>query len=96
MSHYVLLINWTDQGVKNVKDSPKRAEAAKAGAEKLGGKVWLWYTLGQYDIVGIAEFPDDESFQKFVLSVGSSGNVRTTSMKAWSDEEAAKIISSLP
>jgi uncharacterized protein with GYD domain len=96
MSHYVLLINWTDQGARNVKESPQRAQAAKSQAEKMGGKIWLWYTLGQYDIVGIADFPDDETFQKFVFAVQSLGSVRTSSMKAWSDEEAAKIIASLP
>jgi len=96
MPHYVTLINWTDQGVKNIKDSPKRAEAAIKQAEQMGGKLSLWYTLGQYDIVGIGEFPNDETFQKFLFLVASLGSVRTTSLKAWSSEEAGKLISSLP
>ena len=96
MPHYVVLINWTDQGIKNVKESPKRAQAARSQAEKLGGKLSLWYTLGQYDIVGVAEFPSDEALQKFSLWVGGLGSVRTTTLKAWSEEEAASLISSLP
>jgi uncharacterized protein with GYD domain len=96
MPNYVVLINWTDQGIKNIKESPKRAQAAKSQAQQMGGKISLWYTLGQYDIVGIAEFPSDEAFQKFAFWVASLGSVRTTTLKAWSDEEAGKIISSLP
>jgi uncharacterized protein with GYD domain len=96
MPHYVILINWTDQGIKNVKESPKRAQAAISQADKFGGKISLWYTLGQYDIVGIAEFPGDEEIQKFVLWVGSQGSVRSTTLKAWSPDEAASLISSLP
>ncbi len=96
MPHYVVLINWTDQGIKNVRESPKRAQAARSQAESFGGKLSLWYTLGQYDIVAVAEFPSDEAFQKFAFWVGSLGSIRTTTLKAWSEEEAAGLISSLP
>ncbi len=95
MPHYILLINWTDQGVRNVKDSPKRAEAAKQAAEKAGGKLQIFYTMGQYDIVGIAEAPNDEAVLRLNLSLASLGNVRTTTLKAWTEEEAAKAIAQI-
>ncbi len=96
MPRYITLIKWTDQGIRTVKDSPKRAEAARKQAEQMGGKLQLWYTLGEYDIVSLGEFPDDGTLQKFLFWVGSLGNVRTTTLKAWTEEEAAKIISQLP
>jgi uncharacterized protein with GYD domain len=96
MPHYIHLIRWTDKGISNVKDSPKRAEAARKAAQQFGGSIQLWYTMGKYDIVGFSEFPDDGALQKFVFSVGSQGNVRTTTFKAWSEEEAAKLIGQLP
>ena len=96
MSRYVHLIKWTDQGIRNVKDSPKRAEAARQQAQRMGGKLQLWYTFGEYDIVSISEFPDDAVAQRFLYWVGSLGNVRTTTLKAWTEEEAAKIIGQLP
>ena len=96
MPHYVVLIKWTDQGIRGVKESPKRAADARKAAEQMGGKIQLWYTMGKYDIVGLGEFPDDGSAQKFLLWVGSLGNVRTTTLKAWSEEEAAKLIGQLP
>ncbi len=92
MPHYVTLIQWTDQGVRNFRESPKRAEAARKMAEQLGGKLWLWYTMGEYDVVGIAEFPSDEAYMQFALQSGSQGNVRTKTLKAWSEADAAKVI----
>jgi uncharacterized protein with GYD domain len=94
--HYVSLIKWTDQGIRNIKDSPKRAEAARKQAQQMGGSVQLWYTLGKYDIVALSDFPEDAIAQKFLFWLGSLGNVRTTTLKAWSEEEAAKLIGQLP
>ncbi len=96
MPHYISLIKWTDQGIRNVKESPKRAEAGRKQAEQMGGKVQLWYTMGRYDIVALSEFPDDGAAQKFLFWIGSLGNVRTTTLKAWTEEEAAKLIGQLP
>ncbi len=62
----------------------------------MGGKIQLWYTLGEYDIVGVSEFPDDATAQKFIFWVSSQGSIRTTTLKAWTDAEAAKIIGQLP
>jgi uncharacterized protein with GYD domain len=95
MPKYIHLIQWTDEGRKNVKDTTKRAESARMQAEKMGGKMQLWYTMGKYDIVGASEFPDDETAQKFIFWVGIAGNVHTTTLKAWSPEEIGKIISTL-
>ena len=96
MPHYVSLVKWTDKGIGGIKESPKRAEAARNAAEKMNGKMWLWYTMGKYDLVAISEFPDDESAQKFLYWLGSLGNVRTTTMRAWNEESAAKLIGELP
>ena len=59
MPHYVALLNWTEQGIRSVKETVKRAENAKAMARKLGGKLDIWYTMGKHDIVSIIEMPSD-------------------------------------
>lgn len=93
MPHYISLINWTEQGIKNVKDSPKRAQAVRKAIEKIGGKLQLlYYTMGQYDIVAIVEAPDDATAMQILLAIGSQGNVRTTTMKAFPESQGAKII----
>ncbi len=96
MAHYVHLVKWTDQGIRNIKDTPKRAEAARKQAEAMGGNIQLWYTLGKYDIVAMSEFPDDGIAQKFLYWLGSLGNVRTMTLKAWSESEVASLISQMP
>ena len=96
MPRYLSLLKWTNEGIRNVKDSPKRAETARKQAEKMGGKVQLWYTLGEYDLAALSEFADDATAQKFLFWLGSLGNVRSTTLKAWTEEEAAKIIAQLP
>jgi uncharacterized protein with GYD domain len=96
MPSYISLVKWTDQGIRSIKESPKRAEAAKKEAQRMGGKMWLWYTMGKYDLVAVSEFPDDDSAQKFLYTLGGLGNVRTTTLRAWNEEEAAKLIGQLP
>mgnify|MGYP001062034278 CR=1 FL=1 len=96
MPHYIILLNWTDQGIRNVKQTTKRAEAARRMAEEAGGKLQLFYTLGEYDAVGVAEMPNDEAAMRFLLTLGSLGNVRSTTLKAWTEAEEAKIVSQLP
>lgn len=95
MPHYVSLVKWTDQGIRTIKDSPKRAQQVKQWAKEMGGSIWIWYTMGKFDLVAISDFPDDETAQKFLYMLGSQGNVRTQTMKAWNDEEAAKLIGQL-
>ncbi len=96
MPHYFVLGQWTEQGVKSVKDSPRRAEAAKALAAKLGGKMDVYYTMGKYDFIAVAEAPNDEVVMQIALTLGSQGNVRTTTLKAWSAADGAKVIAKVP
>ena len=96
MAQYIMLINWTDQGVRNVKDSPKRLDTARGVAKKLGMEFKDFYlTMGDYDMVGHLEAPNDEVVAKFILGLGTLGNVRTKTLKAFSEDEYRKIIGSL-
>jgi uncharacterized protein with GYD domain len=96
MARYILLTNWTEQGIKNVKDSPKRLDAAKALAKKLNGEIKKFYmTTGAYDMVLLLEVPTDEVAAKFALTLGSGGNVRTTTLKAFSEESYRAIVGAL-
>jgi uncharacterized protein with GYD domain len=96
MPNYIVLVNWTDQGIKNVKDSVKRAKSFEAAIEKVGGKsLGLYYTIGRYDIVAIVEARSDEAIASVLFSTGSLGNIRTETLKAYSISEAANIIEKL-
>ncbi|MDR3749145.1 MAG: GYD domain-containing protein [Acidobacteriota bacterium] len=96
MPHYIMLLRYTQQGIAKVKDSPTRLDAARKAAEAGGGKIHSWYlTMGRYDAVIVAEFPDDETCARFALSTGAAGNVTTQTMKAFAEPEYRKIISSL-
>ena len=93
MHTYVIQANWTDQGVKNIRDTLKRANAFRALIENRGGKLREHlYTLGEYDIIMVTEFPDDETAAATVLTLASLGNVRAKTMRAFTDEETAAII----
>src|ERR671921_136464 len=97
MPHYVILVNWTDQGIRTAKDSPKRVQDFKNAVERSGGKMLDgYYTMGQYDFVIIVELPNDEAAMSLMLATGIRGNVRTTTLKAFSISEAEKIITKLP
>jgi uncharacterized protein with GYD domain len=94
MAMYLVLWNWTEQGIRNFKDSPKRVEAFEQLVKKHEGKViHFLYTLGKYDGAVLVEAPTDEAWLKIALNLGSLGNVRTTTLKAWSNSEAAKVFS---
>jgi uncharacterized protein with GYD domain len=96
MATYFILINWTDQGIRNIKDSPKRVDAAKKAVKDIGGDVKAFYMLqGSYDAVLILEVPNDEALAKFLLKIGSLGNVRTTTLRAHPEAEYRKIIGEL-
>ncbi|MBZ0261681.1 MAG: GYD domain-containing protein [Hyphomicrobiales bacterium] len=96
MTRYVLLANWTDQGVKNVKDSANRLDAAKALAKKMGCEIREFYmTVGTYDMVVTAEAPNDETLAKFALTLAMGGNIRTTTLKAFPEDAYRKIIGGL-
>jgi uncharacterized protein with GYD domain len=96
MATFITLLSFTDQGIKNVKDSPDRYETFKGIAEKLGVTVKnVYYTVGQYDLVMVVE-GDDEAATAALLKAGSLGNVRTQTLRAFSVEEMRKIIAMVP
>jgi uncharacterized protein with GYD domain len=93
MSTYILLGTFTDQGVRAVKDTVKRAQAARDLGKKLGVTVKeLYWTLGQYDVTLVADAPDDETMTAFGLSIGSLGNVRTQTLRAFTPDEMSPIL----
>jgi uncharacterized protein with GYD domain len=93
MPTYVSLINWTDQGIKNFRDSPQRAEDFSKLIERSGGTVReLLWTVGQYDIVSIVDFPDEETGVAALLQLGSMGMVRSNTLRAFSAGEMRGII----
>ncbi len=97
MATFIVLGSFTDQGIRSIKESPKRADAFKAMAGKLGIKVKdIYWTLGHYDIVTIVEAPDTATATALGLAVGSLGNVRTETLTAFSAEEIGKIIGRMP
>lgn len=96
MPHYISLIRYTQKGVENLKDSPKRLEATKKAFEAAGGKLKaIYWTLGQYDAVAIGEFSDDEVGLRVNLAGAMQGYIRSETMRAFTEEEFRKAISSL-
>jgi len=96
MPNYIVLVNWTDQGIKNVKDTVKRAKSFGSAFEKAGCKsLGFYYTIGRYDMVSVIEAPNDEAIASVLFSTGSLGNIRTETLKAFSTDEAANIIGKL-
>jgi len=97
MPTYLTLMKLTEQGVKNIKDAPKRVEAARKVIEGAGGKMPNFYlTMGEHDYVAITEFPSDESATAFLLGLGALGNVRTTTLRAFTEKEFAAMVKKLP
>jgi uncharacterized protein with GYD domain len=96
MATYVVLGKWTEQGIRNVKEAPQRLDAARRAVEAAGGKMPAFYmVLGAYDFVGVIEGLDDDDFARVMLSVGSAGNISTSSLKAYPEDEYRRIVSSL-
>lgn len=93
MATYLIQINWTEQGIRNIKDSPKRLDAAKKMLKDLGGEVKAFYmTQGASDGLLIVEVPTDEVLANFVLKVAFAGNVRTSTVRAYAEDEYRRII----
>jgi uncharacterized protein with GYD domain len=93
MATYILLVNFTDQGIRNAQDSPKRADTLKKMAKKAGVNVKdVYWTLGQYDAVTILEAPDDMTATAVALSLSELGNVRTQTLPAFSAADMKTII----
>jgi uncharacterized protein with GYD domain len=96
MPNYVLLVNWTEQGVRNARETVERSDAVGQLAEKYGARLaQVFWTIGPYDLVAVAEAPDDESATAFALEVSMAGNVRTTTMRAYDREEMSGILQRL-
>ncbi len=96
MPTYISLIRYTEQGVKTFKELSQRIEETKPAGEAVGAKLIGYYlTMGQYDAVAITEAPDDHSIAKLALAAGARGNVRTETMRAFTEEEAKKIAAEL-
>ena len=97
MPTYICLINWTDQGIRTVKESPQRLDATKKAIEAAGGKlVGFYLTMGKYDEVLIVEGPSDEVAATLALSAGSGGSVRTETLKAFPEAVYRDIIAKIP
>ena len=97
MATYISLVTYTQDGIKAIKESPRRVDGVRALAERLGGRMGdLYLTMGAYDLVAITEFPDSEAAAKFSLTLGSMGNVRTTTLQAFDEAQFRDIVSSLP
>jgi uncharacterized protein with GYD domain len=97
MPTYIMLMNLTDQGIRDIKNAPQRMEQATKSLEAAGGKlIGLYTVMGQYDYVAIGEAPNDAAAMALLLGLGSQGNVRTATLKAFSKEEFAEIVKKLP
>jgi uncharacterized protein with GYD domain len=97
MPTYVILGNWTEQGIRAAKDTLDRASAASSAAESLGGKFKdIYWTVGPYDVVAVVEFPDDATLAAFSLATGSQGNLRTTTLRAFDRDEVGEILQKTP
>ena len=93
MATYIALSSFTDQGIRSIKDSTKRADAVQAAAKKFGVSMpHIYWTLGNYDLVAIIEAPDAESATAFALAIGVAGNVRTQTLLAFSKDEMNGIL----
>jgi uncharacterized protein with GYD domain len=98
MATYIMTFNLTQQGMQNAKDIPARVEAARKTVKSMGGEVKAFFGIlgADYDTMFILEAPDEESVGKMALAIASLGNVRTSTHRAFSEEEFAKLVSDLP
>jgi uncharacterized protein with GYD domain len=92
MPIFIVLGRWTDQGIRKITESTERAKVAHDMVKKAGGKMQLFYTMGKYDFTVVMEVPKDEDAMAILLCLGSMGNIRTMTMKAWKEEDAAKLL----
>ncbi len=97
MPTFIITINWTDQGIHNVKDLPKRAAAARELGKKMGVDLkQLFLTSGDSDLLAIVDAASGDNIAKFAMVLGAQGNVRTRTARAWSEAEYVKLVSELP
>ena len=97
MHRYIALFKLTEQGIKDIKNAPRRLEQSISGMEAMGGKLIAFYmVLGDYDYIAISEWPSEEAAMTFLLALGSRGNVRTTTLKAFDRGQFTELVSRLP
>jgi uncharacterized protein with GYD domain len=93
MPSYVTLVKWTEQGLRDVKDTVDRTEQGRQLIEQMGGRMpVVYWTLGPYDMVAVCDFPDEESATAYLLNLGKLGNLRSETMRAFSAEEMRGIL----
>jgi uncharacterized protein with GYD domain len=94
---FIMSINFTDQGIRNIKDAPKRTQAARDLAKKVGCEIkQVYMTSGDSDLVALVETSNGDNIAKFALALGAQGNVRTRTARAWPVEDYLKIVADLP
>ena len=97
MPTYITLFHFTQQGIATIKEGPARLDAAKKAFRSMGAEMKQWYlTTGQYDGIVIAEAPSDETMVRIALSIGSLGNVRTETLRAFTEDEYRAMVAKLP
>ncbi|SRR6266852_1974733 len=97
MPTYISLVQYTQKGIEAIKESPKRLDAARKAFEEAGAKIKDFYlVMGEYDIIFVAEAPNDETVAKLALILGSKGSVKTRTMRAFTEAEYRKLVGSLP
>jgi uncharacterized protein with GYD domain len=97
MPTYITLLNFTQQGMENIKDGPNRVERARQAIRAAGGEMTGFYlTMGRYDAIAITEAPSDEAHARVVLGLAAAGNVRTETLRAFTEEEYRDIVAGLP
>jgi uncharacterized protein with GYD domain len=97
MPLFIVTSSWTEQGIKAVKESPKRIDAARALCKKLGAEMKdIYLTSGDSDLLAIVEAPNGDVIAKIAMMLGMGGNLRTRTVRAWTEQEFAKLVSELP
>jgi uncharacterized protein with GYD domain len=94
---FIMSLNWTEQGIRTIKDWPKRAADARAYAKKVGVEIKeLYLNSGDHDLVAILDTPNGDNVAKFAMGIGALGNVRTKTVRAWTESELQKLIAEVP
>ena len=96
MPHYVVLVNFTDEGRRNIRDFPKQMEMVSQRAAAAGIKIQRFFTQGQYDVVVLVEAPSDEAMSFTALAAGSQGFVRSNTLRAFTEDEFLQMLRRLP
>jgi len=97
VANYIALLKFTDSGIRNIREGPKRLDDARRSFEAAGGNIVQFYlTLGQYDAVAIISAPDDEAYTRTMLMLAAKGNISSTTLKALSEDQYRHIVSSMP